>query len=89
MCQVYGPAIMVACDKCGASVDQDWIHTHKCKKFVPFEQWDAELQARAKEPLPKDPFWRTLKQATRSVASWPKWKRHYVWANEFQHSVKD
>ena len=87
MCQVNGPSAMVGCSKCGAGYYEDSKHT--CKKFVSFEEWDADLQKRAKEKYTgTNSLIATLYAATRSVARWPKWKRHSSWAEQFQHSIK-
>jgi hypothetical protein len=87
MCQVYGPTPMVGCSKCGAGYYENSSHT--CKVFVPFERWDAELQARAAQDYTgNNRLLATCYRATRNVASWPLWKRQYVWAEEFQHSIK-
>ena len=87
MCQVYGPSAMVGCSKCGAGYYEDSQHT--CKKFVSFEKWDADLQKQSKEKYTgTSSLIATLYTATRNVARWPRWKRHYVWAEQFQHSIK-
>jgi hypothetical protein len=87
MCQVYGPTPLVACSKCGAGYYENASHT--CKIFVAFEEWDAQLQKRASQPYTGDNHLLSImRAATKSIAAWPLWKRHYVWAEEFQFSVK-
>jgi hypothetical protein len=87
MCQVHGPTPLVTCCKCGAAYYES--SAHSCKVFVPFDQWDAELQARAAKVYAGDNrLLAACRRATRNVASWPLWSRQYVWAEEFQHSIK-
>jgi hypothetical protein len=87
MCQVYGPAITVGCSKCGDGYYENEPHT--CKVFVPFEQWNAELQTRAAEEYTgANRFLITCRRATKNVAKWPEWKRRAVWSEEFRYSVK-
>jgi hypothetical protein len=87
MCQVYGPSARVACGKCGAGYYEDSAHI--CKRYKSFEQWDAELQKDAREPIPRNAssLIRTLHNATRRVARWAKWKRHCAWADEYQFCI--
>lgn len=84
MCQVNCTAI-VGCSDCGAGYYENSAHV--CKVFVPFEKWDADLQKRAKAPLEQNPLYRTMQEATRSVAGWPLWMRQYAHADEFRFSV--
>lgn len=85
MCQANcGPAL-VACSRCGAGFYENDPHT--CKVRIPFEEWDADLQRRAKEPLSSNSLIATMQRATQSVAAWPEWKRRYVWAEYFRYSV--
>jgi len=87
MCQVNAGAAWVGCSKCGAGYYENSAHT--CKRYKSFEDWDAELQAEARKPITKkaSSSIRTLYQATRNIAHWPKWKRHYCWASEYQYCI--
>jgi len=87
VCQVNGPDVFIGCSKCGAGYYEN--NQHICKKFVSFEKWDADLQKSAKEKYTGSSILIVaLYAATRRVARWPKWKRHCVWAEQFQHSIK-
>jgi hypothetical protein len=86
MCQVNGPSAWVGCSKCGAGFYEN--SRHVCKKYISFEKWDAELQRDAKVKYKgKNSLLATLQRAVKNVASWPEWKRRYVWAEEFQYSI--
>lgn len=91
MCQVNATEIM-ACRECGATL-YGYNSGHKCKVYVPFEKWDADLQADAKRLREKHAanpegrgLWRTMEEAVVSVAGWAEWKRRYAWGDEFRHS---
>jgi hypothetical protein len=88
MCQVCGPTPMVACEKCGAPFYEGSFH--ECKVFVPFSEWDRQLQLRAQKPYSgESSLLRTIHDATRSIASWPLWMREYAWAEEFKYSLRN
>jgi hypothetical protein len=54
--------------------------------LVPFEQWDAELQARAAEEYTgTNRFHIAYLQATKRVAAWPEWKRRAAWTEEYYY----
>jgi hypothetical protein len=86
MCQATCGPCLVGCAKCGASFYEDAAHT--CLVRVPFKVWLKDLRARAAEPLPVNPLFRTMREATRAMSRWPVWKLRYVWADEFRHSVE-
>lgn len=89
MCQVNGPAIRVACGRCGASVEERWAHRHECLQYVPFEEWDADLQRRASAPYDKtSKLITTMHNATVAVANMALWQRRYAWAEQYRHSVR-
>lgn len=88
MCQVNATEMM-GCEYCGATL-YGYNSGHTCKVFVPFKQWNKELQANAKkykQNPSKISFWRTLESATITVAGWPSWMRQHAHAEEFRFSV--